>query len=198
MDARRIAIQCQDTATYKENDRLIWRKCIQAKEKWFNERCEEIEVLSKKKPQLMHAKVKNLSNLKKCSSNGCIKGKDGSVVVDREEIIARWEEYIRELYDDKDRGVQSEFRKNMDGPPILENEISLAIKRMKWGRATGVVGISIERIIAPEGFGIVQLTKFANKLCDAGAFPEDLSNQYSLHCQKLMELRNVHYVTQLV
>ena len=50
---RRIAKQCQDSAKYKEKDKLIRQKCIQAKEEWFNERCEEIEVLSKKNQQLM-------------------------------------------------------------------------------------------------------------------------------------------------
>ena len=39
---RRIAKQCQDSAKYKEKDKLIRQKCIQAKEEWFNERCEEI------------------------------------------------------------------------------------------------------------------------------------------------------------
>jgi len=29
-------------------------------------------------------------------------------------------------------------------------------------------------IAAPEGFGIEQITKFANKVYDAGTFPEDL------------------------
>ena len=43
---RRIAKQCQDSAKYKEKDKLIRKKYIQAKEEWFNERYEEIEVLS--------------------------------------------------------------------------------------------------------------------------------------------------------
>ena len=51
---RRIAKQCQ------EKDKLIRKKCIQTKEEWFNERCEEIELLSKKSRQLMYEKVKNL------------------------------------------------------------------------------------------------------------------------------------------
>ena len=54
-------------------------------------------MITKKNPQLMHEIVKSLSKLKKCSSNGCIKGKDGSIIIDRQEIITRWEEYIREL-----------------------------------------------------------------------------------------------------
>ena len=94
MDDRRIAKQCQDAAKYKEKDKLIRKKCIQAKEEWFNEKCEEVELLSKKNPQLIHEKVKNLSKLMECSSNGCIQGKDGGIIIDIEGIINRWEEYI--------------------------------------------------------------------------------------------------------
>ena len=57
MADRRIARQCQDATKYTEKDRLIRKKCIQAKEEWFNERYEEIEVLSKKNPQLVNEKV---------------------------------------------------------------------------------------------------------------------------------------------
>ena len=90
---RRIAKQCQDSAKYKEKDKLIRQKCIQAKEEWFTERCEEIEVLSKKNQQLMYEKVMNLLKPRKCSSNGCIKGKYGSIIIDKSEILVRWEEY---------------------------------------------------------------------------------------------------------
>ena len=63
-------------------------------------------MLSKKNPQLMDEKVKSLSKLKTCGSHGCIKGKDGSIIIDREGIISRLEKYTIELYDDEDRGVQ--------------------------------------------------------------------------------------------
>ena len=55
----------------------------------------------------MHEKVKNLSKLKRCSSNGYFKGKDGSIFIDREEIIIRWEGYIGQLYDDEDKESKS-------------------------------------------------------------------------------------------
>ena len=72
-------------------------------------------MLSKKNPQLKYEKVKSFSKLKTCS-NGCIKGKDGSIIIDRKEIITIREEYIGELYDDEDGGVQLEICKSMNGP----------------------------------------------------------------------------------
>jgi len=182
---RRIAKQCQDSAKYKEKDKLIRQKCIQEKEEWFNERCEEIEVLSKKNQQLMYEKVKNLLKPRKCSSNGCIKGKDGSIIIDKSEILVRWEEYIKELYDDEDRGPQLKIQRHMEGPPILQSEIKHAIKKMKRGRATGIDEIAVEMIIALEEFGIEQLTKFANKVYDAGKFPDELSKSIFIALPKV-------------
>ena len=127
IDDRRIAKQCQDSEKYREKDRMIRKKCIAAKEKWFNEKCEEIEYLSQKNPQLIHEKVKNLSKPEQCISSGCIKGKDGSIIMDKEKILNRWEEYISELYDDEERGVKTEIRKNMDEPSILQSEVEHAI-----------------------------------------------------------------------
>ena len=175
MDDRRIAKQCQDSEKYREKDRMIRKKCIAAKEKWFNDKCEEIEFLSQKNPQLIHEKVKSLSKPKKCTSSGCIKGKDGSIIMDNEKILNRWEEYISELYDDEERGVKIEIRKNMDGPPILRSEVEHAINRMKRGKATGADQIAIEMIIALKEFGVEKLTDFTNKVYDAGTFPEELS-----------------------
>ena len=133
----------------------------------------------------MYEKVKNLLKPRKCSSNGCIKGKDGSIIIDKSEILVRWEEYIKELYDDEDRGPQVRIQRNMEGPPILQSEIKHAIKKMKRGRATGIDEIAVEMIIALEEFGIEQLTKFANKVYDAGKFPDELSKSIFIALPKV-------------
>ena len=181
----RIAKQCEDSAKYKEKDNLIRQKCIQAKEEWFNVRCEGIEVLSKKNQQLMYEKVKNLLKPRKCSSNGCITGKDGSIIIDKSEILVRWEEYIKEVYDDEDRGPQRRSQRNMEGPRLLQSKIKHAIKKMKQGRATGIDEIAVEMIIALEEFGIEQLTKLANKVYDAGKFPDELSKSILIALSKV-------------
>ena len=66
---------------------MIRKKCIAAREKWFNDKCEEIELLAQKNPQLIHEKMKNLSKPKTCTSSGCSKGKDGSIIMDKEKIL---------------------------------------------------------------------------------------------------------------
>ena len=45
MRERRGAKESQNTERYKELDKHVKKECACAKEKWFNDRCEEIETL---------------------------------------------------------------------------------------------------------------------------------------------------------
>ena len=49
-------------------------------------------------PQLMHETIKNISKTRICCTSGCIKQRDGTLVMSKEEILERWEEYVTELY----------------------------------------------------------------------------------------------------
>jgi len=70
----------------------------------------------------MHKKIRELTNRNQCSNSGCIKAKDGSVLLEKEEILERWSEYIEELFDDN-RTALPELRKNISEPKILKSEI---------------------------------------------------------------------------
>ena len=66
---------------------------------------------------------KRLDRCKKtCSSSGCIRSKDGTLITEKDDILERWTEYIEELFRDN-RGGKPEIRKNIDGPKILQSEI---------------------------------------------------------------------------
>ena len=89
------------TTEYNVISKEIVGECRQAKENWLNEQCKEIESLEKQhKTKEMHDKVKELT--KKCTlkSGGSIADKYGKILFDQEEIVKRWVEYIKELYDD--------------------------------------------------------------------------------------------------
>ena len=55
LDQRR-AVKGKDNVKYKEPNTQVNDKCKQAKEKWWNEKCEELE----KTPSTAHAKLKVL------------------------------------------------------------------------------------------------------------------------------------------
>ncbi|GFO14926.1 RNA-directed DNA polymerase from mobile element jockey-like [Plakobranchus ocellatus] len=109
----------------------------------------------------MHAKIKDVSGKKiKCSSPGCIKSKDGTILMEKKEILNRWSEYVEDLF--KDYGCKRpKIRKNIESPTILTEEVEAAIKKMKNGKATGPDNIDLT-------------TKLLNAIYDSGTIPEDL------------------------
>ena len=126
----------KDSATteeYNRKDKEIKTACRAAKEKWFNDRCDELLVLEKNhNSKEMHAKVKEAIGAKKKRTRlqACIKDKDGNILFETGLIEERWKEYIQELYDDKDREEEI-FTDSTEGPPILTSEVKYAMKNMK-------------------------------------------------------------------
>ncbi|KAG1673509.1 Craniofacial development protein 2 [Nymphon striatum] len=159
---------------YKNLNRLIKRKCNNAKENWINEQCQEIEHKKNTDSKYMHSKIKDISGIKsRYTSTNCIKSKEGIMLMEKEDILNRWSEYVEELFMDN-RGSKPELIKNIDGPPILEDEVKAAMRKMKHGKATGPDNIPIEAISALEDLGIKMTTKFLNLIYDSGKIPDDL------------------------
>ncbi|XP_042886502.1 craniofacial development protein 2-like [Penaeus japonicus] len=73
--------------------------------------------------------------------------KEGKVLMDSKDVLARWVEYVGELYDDE-RGMKPEYEGELEGPEIMREEILHAMKSMKNRKATGKDEIAIEMIKA--------------------------------------------------
>jgi len=63
----------------------------------------------------------------------------------------------------------------MEGPPILRDEIESALKRMKYGKATGPGNISVEMLEALEDIGINKMESIMNKMHNTGTLLKSLS-----------------------
>src|ERR1700730_11546481 len=108
----------------------------------------------------MHKKTKELARHTTCTSGGCIKGKDGTVLMEKDQIFQRWTEYIQELFED-DRGDLPQIRKDIDGPNILKDEVRFAIKRMKRNKACGPDNIFAELLHATEEFSVENIAELS-------------------------------------
>ena len=69
------------------------------------------------------------------------------MLFDKKDVAARWEEYVRELYDDPNRKEKVQIN-GEEGPDLLKSEVELAIKVIKAGKAPGVDKIFIEHLKA--------------------------------------------------
>ena len=100
MDHNRLAKG--NDALYKLLDREIRHKFIEAKENMLTEPCQLIGQLdAANKTNLMHTHIR-LATGGKCSNgvSTCIEAKDGTIIMETEKILARWYEYIGDLYND--------------------------------------------------------------------------------------------------
>ena len=104
---------------YKTLNTQIKDKCNEAKEQWINEQCKKIENNLTVDSKYMHSKIKDIKGTKGCTASNCIKAKDGNLLMEREDVLNRWSEYIEDLFQD-DRGEKPIIKKDMDGPPILK------------------------------------------------------------------------------
>ena len=95
------------------------------------------------------------------------------MIMEKDKILKRWEEYIRELFDD-DRGDKPRSYKQ-SGLQIMESEVAYGLKCMSRGKAAGPDGLMVEMFEALGDFGIKRITQLANKIYDEGRFPPEMT-----------------------
>jgi len=171
MEERRKAKS--DETKYKQMDRLVKRKCNEAKEDWLNKQCEEIERNSKIDSKTLHQKIKEVTGKKTSAKTSCLRARDGSILMEKEDILNRWSEYIEELYHDE-RGAPPIINNEEEGQPILEDEVSKALGKMKSGKAPGPDEVPSELLNALDDIGIKEITNLLNTIYDTGKIPVDL------------------------
>ena len=75
-----------------------------------------------------------------------IKGSDGTVLTEENEVRMRWGTYFEQLMNVENERVEREIEPGMESqvPPIEREEIVAAMKKMKRGKAVGPDDIPIE------------------------------------------------------
>ena len=121
----------------------------------------------------MYKNIEEVTGKRTCSATGCLKSKEGNIILEKGKILERWSEYIEELYND-DRYERKIIKDNFGGPTILKDEIRSAIKQMKTGKALGPDEIATETIEAVEEFGVDILYDLLNEIYNTGIIPEDM------------------------
>ena len=96
MEDRRKAKILGDEGLYTKLKQEIQRLCREAKDKYYEDLCKEIEMLDRAHSHLLHKKIKEMRP-KGNSFVQTIKNKQGKSLVDKEEIMERWAEYVEEF-----------------------------------------------------------------------------------------------------
>ena len=78
---------------YKRLKNEIRKLYREAKDKYYEDKCKEIEMLDKAHSQLMYQKIKELRP-KRNRGLQTIKFKQGNVLMEKDEVKERWAEYV--------------------------------------------------------------------------------------------------------
>ena len=206
MDDRR---RCKgtDDQLYRELNRTIHQDCRIAKERWMDEKCTEVEDLSKRDQQLMYSKVNDIIKKKKSNKNVAIKKADGTIAMDIEDVKTRWNEYVSELYHDV-RPEENDIEiVNDEGPEIMRSEVEAAIKEMKAGKAVGGDGVAAEALQALGDFAIDQLTSLFQQIYQSGNIIDEMCDSVfvalpkvegTLECSKHRTLSIMSQITKIL
>ncbi|GFR82208.1 endonuclease-reverse transcriptase [Elysia marginata] len=98
--------------------------------------------------------------------------------MDISDILERWSQYVEELFDDV-RGPKPPIRNN-EGPPIMEEEVRNAIRKMNHNKATGPDETPVELFDALNETCLVHFTELISLIYDTGQWPSDLK-KISIH-----------------
>ena len=193
------------TERYREKDRQIKRKCKERKEEWLKERCDEIEQLQRSNSKEMYEKINELTGKKRATRNSIIKDIQGNVVTEQDQVLQVWEQYIKTLYDDN-RG-EKPILEEIEGPEIMKEEIQIAMKGMRKGKAVGEDEISVEMLEALEEFGVEKVTKIANTIYESGYIPQQMreakfivipKKKGTLECEKHRTISIISQVAKII
>src|SRR5215469_15342755 len=135
-----------------------------------------------------------------------IKKKDGTVVMGKEEVVERWDEYISELFrDNRQENINIQY--NREGPPILKEEVEDAMNKMKFGKAVGNDSIALEMLKVLGNFAVKKITTLANKIYEFGKLTSQMSKsvfitiskvQGTLECEKHRTISIMSQVTKIL
>ena len=94
--------------------------------------------------QKIYRNIEEISGSKTCSSQDA-KSKKKAVTSTwrKKKILGKWAEYIRELFE----GLREDYnvlKRNFAGLPIMKDEIRVAIRKEKSGKATALANASLE------------------------------------------------------
>src|SRR2546425_7308156 len=96
MEERRKCTNMKEEEQYKKLKHEIQKLRREAKDKYFEDKCKEIEMQDKAHIQLLYQKIKELRP-KGNRLLQAIKSKQGKALLEKDEVMERWAEYMEEL-----------------------------------------------------------------------------------------------------
>ena len=114
-------------------------------------------------------------NWKNRIDSNVLKDKEGNIMIEKDQIIERWREYIEELYSDDERLQETiKFEGELTGNKIEKDEMVKAMNTMKTDKAIGNDEIPVETIRNLGNTGLAMLQKLFNEVYESGKWDNEM------------------------
>uniref|UniRef100_A0A8D8S118 Craniofacial development protein 2 n=1 Tax=Cacopsylla melanoneura TaxID=428564 RepID=A0A8D8S118_9HEMI len=158
---------------YKRIQSQIRTKIREAKESELKEKCQEIEFYQDRYDSFnVHKKVREVTGKYKKSNCGKLIDEGGNLMIGTEERKNTWKKYVEKLFQDE-RSEKTPNRDGIQGDDILEEEVQVAIKQIKHGKAAGLDEVEAEFLKLLDEIKIKWLTQRFNKIYSTGNIPSN-------------------------
>lgn len=190
MDARREAKG--NVRLHKKLDKEIRKQCWKAKQIYSNSQCRTIEELDKKHhTRALHAEIRKAAGIrKKETASGCVENRYGEIIVEKNEKLDCWKEFVEKQFNDN-QGARSIRRRNEHLLTITPDEVRATVKKSASGKAAGPDGNVCEMISAAGEGGVTALTQLMNQIYAEGKVPEEMAKY---HCQRSLVHGNARII----
>ena len=112
----------------------------------------------------MHSQIKLVTGRKRGNNTTtCIEDKNGDIIMEKDDILSRWFEYIGELYNNDNRGDMPDIAAEVESP-ITRREVEHTLRGMPEKKSPGPDGITTEMLVAAGEVGILELTELSNMI----------------------------------
>ena len=156
----------------KELNASFQREARRAKEKFYNDHCNMIEVSnSKENTRELFKTIRDITGTF-TPRIGIVKDKQGKDLREEDEVKARLKEYTEDLHR-CDTTISEEFeaRDFTREPSISESQVIRAMKEVANGKAPGIDNIPIELFKEGGDEAIVMIAKICDRIWDTAKWP---------------------------
>ena len=167
----------------------------EARENWIDEQCESIEQSTRQgNTKKVHELVRTLTKAKQDKSM-VIENKDGELLTEKEEVLKRWTEYCKELYNypiQPDKSILEEEIRPPKEPsplPVMREEVEEAIRSLPTGKSPGADNIPAELIKKGGSELVTIITALCQKIWETKQWPDQWTRSLIVPLPKKGNLR---------
>ena len=190
---KRIARKTNDKVNYKRLKKETRRQIREDKRSWLADECAKItDANAQRNSRKLFNQIKKVKSQNVFVRNSSIKNAEGKTLIEKEDILNRWQEYGKGLFETDDAiedAMPCPEQQQQEPKPLLE-EIDAAIKNLKSGKSPGLDNIPSELLKHRGDEGTKALHHLCTRVWETCKWPDDWKLQEFVMLHKSGDPKN--------